>query len=156
MNLLCIRTIRERFNVPIGLSDHTTGFVAAIVAAGIGIDILEKHLTLDKAADGPDHSASANPQEFREMVQYVRRAELMLGDGVKAIAPSENGTKIAVRRMLFFNENLHEGQIVERKHLDALRTDVVGVCASDLKKVIGSTMRKSVKKGDHVRYSDFL
>ena len=155
MNLRCIGEMRHRFQLPVGLSDHTTGFVAAVVATGIGMDILEKHLTLDKRAIGPDHAASANPSEFSEMVRFVRRAEAMLGDGVKKMAPSEFGTKAAVRRSLFFKEDLAKGQCVKIEHLEALRTDFPGIEAEDLLRVIGQSLAKTKKRGEQMQYSDF-
>lgn len=72
-----------------GYSDHTTGIVACVAAVALGARIIEKHITLDKTAQGPDHACSAEPEEFAEMVRQIRRVEKMLGDGVKRIMPSE-------------------------------------------------------------------
>jgi len=79
--------------MPYGLSDHTKGITAAIAAAAFGATIIEKHLTLDCRAPGPDHAASIEPDEFRAMVKAIREVELMLGDGVKRIMPSEEKTR---------------------------------------------------------------
>ena len=71
------------YGLPVGFSDHTKGITAAIAAAALGACIIEKHLTLDCRAPGPDHVASIEPDEFRAMVKAIREVELMLGDGVK-------------------------------------------------------------------------
>jgi len=89
VNLLAMR----RLCSPYGYSDHTKGITAAIAAAALGASIIEKHLTLDCRAAGPDHAASIEPDEFRAMVKAIREVELMLGDGVKRIMPSERKTR---------------------------------------------------------------
>lgn len=80
-------------NANVGYSDHTKGITAAIAAAALGATIIEKHLTLDCRAVGPDHAASIEPLEFAQMVKAIREVELMLGDGVKRIMPSERSTR---------------------------------------------------------------
>ena len=75
--------------MPRGYSDHTRGILAPVAAVALGATIIEKHITLDKNAEGPDHACSAEPEEFAEMVRQIRRVEVMLGDGVKRIMPSE-------------------------------------------------------------------
>lgn len=77
------------FGRPVGYSDHTTGTLACVAAVALGAQIIEKHITFDKTADGPDHACSAEPEEFAEMVRQIRRVERMLGDGVKRVMNSE-------------------------------------------------------------------
>lgn len=72
-----------------GYSDHTTGTLACVAAVALGAQIIEKHITFDKTAEGPDHACSAEPEEFAEMARQIRRVERMLGDGVKRVMPSE-------------------------------------------------------------------
>ncbi len=98
MNLRCIATLREAFGVAVGLSDHTVGSMAAVLGAGLGMAILEKHFTLDRTLPGPDHAASADPEEFTQLVRSVRKAEVMLGNGIKEAAGCEASTREAVRR----------------------------------------------------------
>jgi len=76
----------------VGYSDHTPGITIAIAAAAMGASVIEKHLTLDSDADGPDHKASIEPDEFRVMVSAIRTVEAALGDGVKRLQPSERET----------------------------------------------------------------
>lgn len=98
MNLKAIDTLRHRFNLPVGLSDHSPGLIAPIAAVALGARIIEKHLTHSKYADGPDHAASMMPYEFKEMVQAIRDVEAALGDGVKECLPCEESTKHIARR----------------------------------------------------------
>lgn len=88
-NLDAITYLREQFDLRIGYSDHTEGILAPVLAVTLGATIIEKHLTWNKAAPGPDHACSAEPDEFAEMVRQIRRVEVMLGDGMKRVMPSE-------------------------------------------------------------------
>lgn len=88
VNLRAMLTIRDKFNVIVGYSDHTIGAEASIVAVALGARILEKHLTLDNTMDGPDHKASANPKDFKKYVKAIRNAETILGSSKKTIAQS--------------------------------------------------------------------
>ena len=78
-NLLAIQIMREQFELSIGYSDHTEGIIAPIIALAMGATVLEKHLTLDKTLPGPDHGASLEPNEFKEMVKAIRKGEIALG-----------------------------------------------------------------------------
>ena len=88
-SLLAISDLDDACKFPVGYSDHTRGILAPVAAVALGATIIEKHITLDKNAEGPDHACSAEPEEFAEMVRQIRRVEVMLGDGVKRIMPSE-------------------------------------------------------------------
>ena len=83
LNLNAIKTLRNRFNLNVGYSDHTTNHITAVAAVALGAKIIEKHLTLDNDLAGPDHKSSLNPQNFKLMVKYIRQTEKSLGDGVK-------------------------------------------------------------------------
>ena len=97
-NLRAIATLAERFAVPVGWSDHTLGAVTAVAAVALGASILEKHLTTDRDLPGPDHAASADPQDFGEYVAQVRITEESLGDGVKKPADVELENRTFARR----------------------------------------------------------
>ena len=89
VNLRAMLELRDTFRTPVGYSDHTLGITVAIAAAAMGASVIEKHLTLDCTATGPDHAASIEPEEFRVMVSAIRTVEEALGDGVKRIMASE-------------------------------------------------------------------
>ena len=89
VNLRAMLELRDTFKTPVGYSDHTKGITVPIAAAAMGASVIEKHLTLDCTATGPDHAASIEPDEFRVMVSAIRTVEEALGDGVKRIMDSE-------------------------------------------------------------------
>jgi len=95
VNLQAMETLKKIFMLPIGYSDHTQGITIALAAVARGATVLEKHLTLDRNAEGPDHKASIEPKEFKVMVSAIRTVEKALGDGVKKSRPSEAQTKAA-------------------------------------------------------------
>ena len=99
VNLLAMATLQEEFFMPVGLSDHSEHYEPAVSAVGMGASVIERHLTLDRGMDGPDHIASFNPGQFRSYVGKIRNAELCLGDGRKRPQPCEApAMKIAAER----------------------------------------------------------
>jgi sialic acid synthase SpsE len=95
VNLRAMIELRDTFRTPVGYSDHTKGITVAIAAAAMGAQVIEKHLTLDCTATGPDHAASIEPEEFRVMVSAIRTVEEALGDGVKRVMESEQALREA-------------------------------------------------------------
>lgn len=120
-NLRSLVTLRERFRVPVGWSDHTEGSLTAIAAVAVGANMLEKHVTLDRRMEGPDHSASADSEQFAEYVGLVRRTEAALGDGDKAPTPSELGNRDVVRRSWHSTRPLAAGTVLSDGDVVALR-----------------------------------
>lgn len=110
VNLQAMVTMREVFGVKIGYSDHTMGYEVAVAAVALGACIIEKHLTLDKTATGPDHAASMEPAEFAGMVRAIRNIELAMGDGTKAPQPSEMGNMVVARKSLIAAAFIREGE----------------------------------------------
>ena len=89
VNLLAMNSLKRDYSLPVGYSDHTQGITVAIAAAALGATVIEKHLTLDRTTEGPDHKASIEPEEFRVMVSAIRTVETALGDGVKRVMDCE-------------------------------------------------------------------
>jgi N-acetylneuraminate synthase/N,N'-diacetyllegionaminate synthase len=147
LNLRAITTLRQAFGVPVGLSDHSVGATAALCAVGLGLPLLEKHLTRDRSRRGPDHAASADPAQFAALVRELRAAESALGDGVKAPTPSEAGTVAAVRRVLVYARPLPAGHRLAPGDLLALRCGEPGLppCAAD--ELPGRVLARSVAAG---------
>lgn len=100
VNLRAMATMEEAFGRPVGFSDHTLGVEVALAAVALGACVVEKHLTLDRSTPGPDHAASLEPHEFRELVRSIRSVESALGDGEKRPAPSERATAAVARKSL--------------------------------------------------------
>ena len=92
MNLNAIQTLKKCFNVPVGLSDHTIGLFVSHTALAIGANIIERHFTLDRSLEGPDHILSSEPTEFASLVSIAKEIPAILGDGIKRIKPNEYNT----------------------------------------------------------------
>jgi sialic acid synthase SpsE len=97
VNLRAMRTLRSAFGLPVGYSDHTPGIEIAVAAAALGADVIEKHFTLDRSLPGPDHAASLEPAELKDMVTAIRHVEVALGTGIKAPAPCELSNLLVAR-----------------------------------------------------------
>lgn len=89
VNLRAMWQIGKRFELPIGLSDHTASITVPIAAVALGASVIEKHLTLDRNQEGPDHKSSITPREFKAMCLAIRETEAALGDGIKRVMPCE-------------------------------------------------------------------
>ena len=112
MNIYVIKKFAEKYNLPVGLSDHSTGFEATIAALALGSEVIEKHFTLDKNMEGPDHSASLSPEELKDFILAIRRTELMLGDGIKLPTKSEIKNIEGIRRSVVASRDLKSGTIL--------------------------------------------
>lgn len=117
VNLSAMTSLRKDLNINVGYSDHTTGLEIPIAAAALGATIIEKHFTLDKNMDGPDHHASLEPDELKQMVLAIRNIEKALGDGNKAPSPSELRNIPAARKSLVAALKIKKGEIFSDKNL---------------------------------------
>jgi len=124
-NLNAIVTMRDEFKLPVGYSDHTNGIVAATVSAGLGAAMIEKHYTLDKNMEGPDHQASVDIQELKELCRAVRDASASLGDGIKKPVETEAETRPKIRKSLYCNvQKLPAGTVIKP---DMIEARVIGI-----------------------------
>lgn len=111
VNILAINDLKMNFpNVSVGFSDHSAGYIAAVGAAILGISLIEKHFTLDKNMLGPDHKASATPEELKALVDNVRRIEVMAGSGRKIVTESEKKNKIVARKSIVALRDIKVGE----------------------------------------------
>lgn len=120
-NLRAMNTIAEAFGVPTGLSDHTEGIAVPIAAVALGARVIEKHFTLDKTLEGPDHAASLEPSELAQMVAQIRVVEQALGDGVKAPREAELANLVSVRGSGVAARPIRSGKAVEPDDLAVKR-----------------------------------
>lgn len=125
-NLKTLATLDQAFGLPVGYSDHTLGGSAAIAAAALGARCIEKHLTLDKTMDGPDHAASSEPGELRQIFAAVREVEMMLGTPVKACTPEERSTASAARKRLVARRDVRAGEMFTQDNLTTKRATTGG------------------------------
>lgn len=153
LNLNVIKTLKNIFNVPIGFSDHSTGSEAALAAISLGASILEKHFTTDKNLDGPDHFASATPQEFLNLSQSLRKVEKMLGNNIKTLQPEEMEMRIVSRKSITLRNNLKAGDIINSSDL-VLKRPGTGLMASEIKNLIGKTITRDLEAEYQITYDD--
>ena len=121
VNLNAMQTIHKEFGVAVGYSDHTLGIEVDIAAVAMGASIIEKHFTLDKAMDGPDHKASLEPDELKAMVSAIRNIEKALGDGVKRPSKSEQPNIVVVRKSIVATKFIKKGDMFTEDNLAAKR-----------------------------------
>lgn len=132
--------------VPVGYSDHTVEPATCAMAVCAGACVVEKHLTYDRNASGPDHSASADPEEFAECVRLVRQAELLRGDGGKRVLPCERDVRTVSRQSLVLVRDLPAGQIVRKCDVTTQRPGT-GIPASMVEVTIGRRAVRSLRAG---------
>lgn len=121
VNLNAINTLKEKFGCNVGYSDHTEGIIVPIAAVAMGASIIEKHLTLDRNMKGPDHKASLEPNEFKEMVCAIRDIEIALGDGNKRAMPSEQKNKDIARKSIVASKEIKTGELFTEDNITTKR-----------------------------------
>ncbi len=145
MNLRTIPEMQRRFNVPVGLSDHTMGIAVPVVAVALGACIIEKHLTLSRAEPGPDSAFSLEPQEFKAMVDAVRIAEKALGEVHFGLSGKEEASR-AFRRSLFVVEDVKQGEVFTVENVRSIRPGN-GLHTRHLNDVLGKNAARGIKRG---------
>lgn len=141
VNLNAMLTIQKEFDIAVGYSDHTLGIEVDIAAVVMGASIIEKHFTLDKTMDGPDHEASLEPQELKGMVSSIRNIEKALGSGKKKPSPSESSNIKAVRKSIVANQNIKKGDLLTEKNL-AVKRPGYGMSPMKWDELIGTVALK--------------
>lgn len=121
VNLNVIQTMREALGVPVGYSDHTQGIEVPIAATALGATIIEKHFTLDRGMEGPDHKASLEPEELKRMVQAIRNIERALGKKEKIPTESEKDNIPIVRKSIVAKVQIKEGEIFRESNITTKR-----------------------------------
>ncbi len=143
LNLLAIQTMAQATGLPVGYSDHSQGVEAALAAVALGAALIEKHLTLDKAMPGPDHRASADPQEFAAMVRGIRLVEAMRGNGIKQPTPVEANTRDVARRSVVLTVSRPRGHVLAAADL-VLRRPGTGIQPEHLATLPGRRLADDV------------
>jgi N-acetylneuraminate synthase/N,N'-diacetyllegionaminate synthase len=146
-NLRAIPTMAQELDVPVGWSDHTLNDEVAVAAVAIGACVVEKHLTLDRSMEGPDHAASLEPVDFTRLVRAIRHVEAAVGDGVKRPVPDEEENRRLVRRSLVVTEDLPAGEMLTECVVDALRPGT-GIPPSRRHEVVGRRARRDLGAGE--------
>ncbi len=147
VNLNAMLTIQRKFGVDVGYSDHTLGLEVDIAAVAIGASVIEKHFTLDKSMEGPDHKASLEPEELKAMVSAIRNIEKALGSSEKKPSPSESVNIDVVRKSIIASASIKKGEILSDNNVTAKRPGA-GISPMKWDKVIGTVASKDYQMDD--------
>ena len=149
-NVRAMLTIKKNFNVNIGYSDHTEGIESSLAATALGAKILEKHITLNTKLPGPDHKASANPKDFKKMVEGIRKITVALGDGVKKVSSSEKKNLKIARTSIVAVKKIKKGEVFTNKNLTIKRPGN-GISPMKLYKVVGRIAKKNFLEDEIIK-----
>ena len=150
INLRAIDTMKKKFKVDIGYSDHTKSTVVPALAVMRGAKIIEKHLTLNNNSIGPDHKSSLNPVDFSKMVDNIRLAELSLGDGLKRPNKDEKKNIKIVRKSIVAKKNIMKGQLFTLNNITFKRPGF-GLSPMRIKKVLGRKAKRNFKQDQFIK-----
>ncbi len=153
LNLKAIKTLGDAFACSVGYSDHSDGMEAGYLAVALGATVYEKHFTLDRTMEGPDHQASLEPDELSQMIQNIRTASQMLGTGEKVPQPCEFEASKLVRRSLFAACDLPAGTTVTPDHIEILRPST-GLKPKHYDALIGRKLNRAIKTGEPFETGD--
>lgn len=153
VNLRSMATMARAFGHPVGYSDHTRGIIAPITAAALGACAVEKHFTMDRNMEGPDHLASIEPEELSSMIQGMKGARSALGDGIKVPVPSELPQLPLIRKSIVARHPLPAGHVVTEADL-AFKRPLNGIEPFDLGKVLGRALKVDKATDAPFQWSD--
>jgi N,N'-diacetyllegionaminate synthase len=149
VNLLAMSTLGSSFKLQFGYSDHTLGVEVPIAAVAMGARVIEKHLTLNKRSVGPDHMASLEPDEFRNMVGAIRNIELAFGDGIKRPTKREKINLKAVRKSIVAKTSIQAGEVFSELNITVKRP-AGGISPMDWDAVVGQIARRNYDKDEQI------
>jgi N,N'-diacetyllegionaminate synthase len=136
VNLLAMRAMGSSLGLPYGYSDHTLGIEVPIAAVALGAQIIEKHFTLDRKMDGPDHEASLEPDQLAAMVSAIRNIERALGDGVKIPTESECKNAVVARKSIVASKPIAKGERLSEDNMTVKRPGI-GISPMHWHEIIG-------------------
>lgn len=152
VNLKAMCTLRDAFKCQVGYSDHTMGLEVPVAAVALGAEIIEKHFTLDRTMEGPDHKASLEPAELKLMVQQIRNIEEALGDGIKRPNKSESENAKVVQKSILAKRAIKKGEVLTEDMLVAKRAGT-GISSVHWDVVIGTTAVKDYDVDEPIKLS---
>lgn len=153
VNLNAMVTMKHAFKIPVGFSDHTMGNEAAVAAVALGAEFIEKHITLDRNMEGPDHRASMSKLEFKAYIKAIRDTESLLGDGIKRPTKREQLIMKDVRRSIVAARDIEEGTVLTADLLDYKRPGY-GIEPEMGTYIIGRKLKRPVVKDEIISWSD--
>jgi N,N'-diacetyllegionaminate synthase len=150
INLRVINSLKKKFKLCVGFSDHSLGSIASIVAAAVGAKVIEKHITLDKKLDGPDHKSSLNPREFKLMIDDIRMVEKILGSEIKDVTFSERKNINIVRKSIVASRFIKKNEKFSVENITCKRPGT-GISPIFFKKMLGKKSVKNFNTDDLIR-----
>jgi len=150
VNLKAMLTIKEAFKVDVGYSDHTLGIEVPIAAVAMGAIVIEKHFTLDKNMDGPDHRASLEPNELKAMVKAIRNIEIALGNGIKKPSKSESKNIEIARKVIVAKKDIKKGEKFSEENLTVKRVKGKGINPMRWEEIIGKVANRNFKEDEKI------
>jgi len=144
MNLSAINTLKQSFKTPVGLSDHTFGLFVSHTAIAIGANIIERHFTLSRTMEGPDHILSSEPCEMAVLTEMAVRIPSVLGDGIKTIQPNEYITLNSQRKCLYAKNDIKEGNIIYHEDI-IIKGPGGGIMPKNIDIVVGRVARQYIE-----------
>lgn len=151
-NLIMMQQFAKDFNVKVGLSDHTMGFIAPVVAVSLGATVIEKHFILDRNLGGPDAAFSLNIEEFTEMVQAVRLAEKAVGQITYDLTPKQESGK-AFSRSLYIAKDIKAGDVLTKENLRSVRPGF-SLHPKYFNSILGKKVKRDFTIGDRIKLDD--
>ena len=150
INLLAMSSIRKKFNIDVGLSDHSPGIEVPIAAVALGASVIEKHFTLNKKFLGPDHKSSIDFLELKKMAKSIRNIEKSLGNGIKQVTRSEKKNITFVRKSIVAKEKIFKGQKFTYKNLTIKRPGN-GLSPMKIDQIVGKRAKKNFAKNQQIK-----
>ena len=151
VNMNVSHTLKKAFGLPVGYSDHTLGIEIPIMAVSKGAKVIEKHFTLDRTVEGPDHFASLEPDELKKMVEAIRNVEKAFGSRKKEITKEEKKNIFFMRRSIHASEDINQGEILTEDNIKITRP-FDGIEPWFLDVVIGKRIKTTVKKDEPIKW----
>ncbi|RDU21876.1 N-acetylneuraminate synthase [Anaerosacchariphilus polymeriproducens] len=149
VNLRAMNTLKEAFQCKVGYSDHTLGIHVPIAAAALGAVIIEKHFTLDSGMEGPDHRASLEPDQLKQMVEAIRKIEPALGDGIKRVTSSEAGNIIVARKSIVADKEIKKGETFTEENLTTKRPGN-GISPMRWEEILGQKAKRDFQEDEMI------
>ena len=150
VNLKALQTLQTRFNLPVGYSDHTQGIEVSVAAAALGATVIEKHFTLDRTMEGPDHKASLEPSELKTLVTSVRHVtDALSGDGTKTPVKAERAIASVARKSIVAKRAIAAGEVFSTDNLATMRPGT-GISPMRWDEVVGCVANRAFSAGEQI------
>lgn len=153
MNLKVIETLKKNFNIPVGFSDHFPGIEISLISIGLGANIIERHFTLNKNFEGPDHLLSSEPEEMKNLVDFAVNSKNIIGDGVKVIQQSEFKIINSQRKSLYAKRNIKVGEKINNKNI-IVKGPAGGILPKYINIIINRNARNEILQDHPITWND--